>query len=79
MIRIYLVLCILGAALPFSQVAPSLLENRLDLRLFLTHLFASDWFRERPPDKPPRGVHGKLHARRSSAAIRRAATRPNCT
>jgi hypothetical protein len=42
MSRLYLVLCILGAVLPLSQLAPFLLEHGLDTRLFFAQLFASD-------------------------------------
>ena len=42
MTAIYLVLCILGAALPLSQFVPFLLDHGLDSQLFLTQLFASE-------------------------------------
>ncbi|HEY9848440.1 MAG TPA: DUF2834 domain-containing protein [Leptolyngbyaceae cyanobacterium] len=35
----YLILCILGIALPYSQFIPFLLENGLDLPLFFEQLF----------------------------------------
>lgn len=38
---IYLVLCILGTILPYSQFIPFLLEHGFDLNLFLEQLFAN--------------------------------------
>jgi Terpene cyclase DEP1 len=38
---IYLLLCVVGAALPYSQLVPWLLEHGLDLRLFFAELFAN--------------------------------------
>jgi hypothetical protein len=38
---VYLALCVLGTALPCSQVIPFLLEHGLDLRLFVDQLFAN--------------------------------------
>ncbi|MBD1893073.1 DUF2834 domain-containing protein [Coleofasciculus sp. FACHB-SPT9] len=35
----YLILCILGIALPYSQLIPFLLENGLDLERFFEQLF----------------------------------------
>jgi hypothetical protein len=35
----YLILCILGIALPYSQFIPFLLENGLDLECFFEQLF----------------------------------------
>lgn len=35
----YLIFCILGIALPYSQFIPFLLENGLDLQLFFEQLF----------------------------------------
>jgi hypothetical protein len=37
----YLVLCVLGAALPYSQLIPFLREHGLNLRLFVDQLFAT--------------------------------------
>ncbi|KYC43527.1 hypothetical protein WA1_10720 [Scytonema hofmannii PCC 7110] len=37
----YFILCVLGTILPLSQFVPFLLENGLDLRLFLEQLFAN--------------------------------------
>lgn len=37
----YFILCVLGTVLPLSQFVPFLLENGLDLRLFLEQLFAN--------------------------------------
>ncbi len=37
----YLILCILGTALPYSQFIPFLLENGLDLELFFEQLFTN--------------------------------------
>ena len=39
--NIYLVLCILGFVLPYSQFIPFFLENGLDLNLFFQELFAN--------------------------------------
>lgn len=39
--RGYLVLCIAGTLLPYSQFIPFLREHGLDLRLFLDQLFAN--------------------------------------
>ncbi|MBW4563700.1 MAG: DUF2834 domain-containing protein [Mojavia pulchra JT2-VF2] len=38
---IYLLLCILGTVLPYSQFMPFLLENSLDIQLFFEQLFAN--------------------------------------
>ena len=38
---LYLVLCIAGTALPYSQFLPFLREHGLNLRLFLDQLFAN--------------------------------------
>jgi hypothetical protein len=38
---IYLILSILGFALPYSQFIPFLLEHGFDINLFLEHLFAN--------------------------------------
>jgi len=38
---IYLLLCIAGTALPYSQFIPFLREHGLDLRLFVEQLFAN--------------------------------------
>ena len=38
---IYLVLCVLGIALPYSQFAPWVAENGLNMRLFIQQLFAN--------------------------------------
>ena len=35
----YLILCILGTVLPYSQFVPFLIENGLDLKLFFEQLF----------------------------------------
>ncbi|MBW4638447.1 MAG: DUF2834 domain-containing protein [Gloeocapsa sp. UFS-A4-WI-NPMV-4B04] len=35
----YLILCILGTILPYSQFVPFLIENGLDLKLFFEQLF----------------------------------------
>lgn len=35
----YLILCILGAVLPYSQFVPFLLEHSLNLQLFFEQLF----------------------------------------
>jgi predicted exporter len=37
----YLLLCVLGAALPYSQLIPFLREHGLDLRLAVEQLFAT--------------------------------------
>lgn len=37
----YLILCILGTVLPYSQFVPFLLKHGLDLQLFSTQLFAN--------------------------------------
>lgn len=37
----YLILCILGTILPYSQFVPFLLEHGLDLQLFFAQLFAN--------------------------------------
>lgn len=37
----YLILCILGTVLPYSQFVPFLLEHGLDLQLFVDELFAN--------------------------------------
>lgn len=39
--NVYLVLCIAGAVLPYSQLLPFLAANGLDLRLLLEQLFAN--------------------------------------
>ncbi len=38
---IYLILCILGTVLPYSQFVPFLLEHGLDVNLFLEQLFTN--------------------------------------
>jgi hypothetical protein len=38
---IYLLLCILGFALPYSQFVPFILEHGLDIKLFFEQLFAN--------------------------------------
>jgi hypothetical protein len=38
---LYLVLCVLGFALPYSQFIPWVLEHGLDMRLFVQQLFAN--------------------------------------
>ena len=38
---IYLLFCVLGTALPYSQFAPWLLENGLHMGLFVRQLFAN--------------------------------------
>ncbi|MFN6473296.1 MAG: DUF2834 domain-containing protein [Nostoc sp. SerVER01] len=38
---IYLLLCILGLVLPYSQFVPFLLEHGLDIKLFFEQLFAN--------------------------------------
>lgn len=37
----YALLCVLGTALPYSQLIPFLREHGLDVRLFVEHLFAT--------------------------------------
>ena len=37
----YLILCVLGTALPFSQFVPFLIEHGLDLKLLFEQLFAN--------------------------------------
>ncbi len=37
----YLILCILGAILPYSQFVPFLLEHGLNLQLFFEQLFVN--------------------------------------
>lgn len=37
----YLILCILGTVLPYSQFLPFLIENGFDVKLFLEQLFAN--------------------------------------
>ena len=37
----YLIFCILGTILPYSQFVPFLIENRLDLKLFFEQLFTN--------------------------------------
>ena len=39
--HVYLVLCAVGALLPYSQVVPWLLQHGLDLPLFFHQLFAN--------------------------------------
>ena len=39
--NLYLVLCVLGTLLPYSQLIPFLRENGLDLRLFFEQLFST--------------------------------------
>ena len=39
--HVYLVLCVVGALLPYSQFIPWFLEHGLDLSLFLDQLFAN--------------------------------------
>jgi hypothetical protein len=39
--HLYLVLCVLGILLPYSQFIPWFLEHGLDLALFFRHLFAN--------------------------------------
>ena len=39
--HVYLVLCVVGALLPYSQLIPWFLEHGLDLSLFLDQLFAN--------------------------------------
>ena len=39
--HVYLLLCVLGTALPLSQLVPWVLDHGLDLRLFTAELFAS--------------------------------------
>lgn len=38
---IYMILCILGTILPYSQFVPFLMEHGLDLKLFVEQLFAN--------------------------------------
>jgi Terpene cyclase DEP1 len=38
---LYLLLCLLGVALPYSQFVPWVIEHGLDMRLFLHQLFAN--------------------------------------
>jgi uncharacterized protein DUF2834 len=38
---IYLLLCVAGTILPYSQLVPFVSENGLDLRLFVEQLFAT--------------------------------------
>jgi uncharacterized protein DUF2834 len=38
---LYLVLCVLGFALPYSQFVPWVIEHGLDMRLFVRQLFAN--------------------------------------
>jgi len=38
---IYLILCILGAAIPYSQFVPWIMENGLNLSLLVRQLFAN--------------------------------------
>ena len=38
---LYLILCIAGTILPYSQLVPFLRDNGLDLRLFVEQLFAT--------------------------------------
>jgi hypothetical protein len=38
---LYLVLCVLGFALPYSQFVPWVIEHRLNMRLFVQQLFAN--------------------------------------
>jgi Terpene cyclase DEP1 len=38
---VYLILCILGTILPFSQFVPFLVESGLDINLFFQQLFAN--------------------------------------
>lgn len=37
----YLILCILGTVLPYTQFVPFLIENGFDIKLFLDQLFAN--------------------------------------
>ena len=39
--NLYLVFCVLGTLLPYSQLIPFLRENGLDLRLFFEQLFST--------------------------------------
>jgi hypothetical protein len=39
--HLYLILCLLGIALPYAQLAPFLREHGLDPRLFVEQLFAN--------------------------------------
>ena len=38
---IYLLLCVLGSVLPYSQFLPFILEHGLDIKLFFEQLFAN--------------------------------------
>ena len=38
---IYLLLCVLGLVLPYSQLVPFILEHGLDIKLFFEQLFAN--------------------------------------
>jgi hypothetical protein len=38
---LYLILCVLGLALPYSQFVPWVIENGLNMRLFAQQLFAN--------------------------------------
>jgi hypothetical protein len=38
---LYLLLCLLGVALPYSQFVPWVIEHGLDMRLFFQQLFAN--------------------------------------
>jgi hypothetical protein len=38
---VYLILCVVGAALPYTQFVPWLAENGLDVPLFFRQLFAN--------------------------------------
>lgn len=39
--HVYLILCVVGLVLPYSQLVPWLIEHGLDLSLFLRELFAN--------------------------------------
>jgi uncharacterized protein DUF2834 len=39
--NVYLVLCVVGTVLPYSQFVPFVREHGLDLRLFVDQLFAT--------------------------------------
>src|ERR1044072_5830843 len=39
--RVYLILCVLGLVIPYSQFVPWLLEHGLDFGLFFRELFAN--------------------------------------
>ena len=39
--HVYLILCVLGIALPYSQFVPWLLENGLHMKYFVQQLFAN--------------------------------------